>query len=162
MTPEKQKQKLAGQTSIAQKVFQFVPINDEWAPTHIAYALHQATGSRIDPHILKGCLMTMADAGLIRSSVYGTFRRAAVSVPTPIPVIQPQKTEKATPAMTIPANTEKPTTSAIDLLAGIAHKLLDVAHDIETAALAIEEGQAKSDQEAAKFKQLQALLKGMA
>lgn len=162
MTPEKQKQKLSGQSGIAQKAFQFVPIGEDWTPIQIAAALHQATGSRIDAHTLRGCLMTMVDAGLVRATASGTFQRAAVSSPNP--VSQPKKTEKAKPAMTTPvaATAEKPAASAIDLLAGIAQKLRDLAQDIETAALAIEEGQAKTDQEAAKFKQLQALLKGMA
>lgn len=160
MTPEKQKQKLTGQSGIAQKAFQFVPIGEDWTPIQIAAALHQATGSRIDAHTLRGCLMTMVDAGLVRATASGTFQRAAVSSPNP--VNQPKKTEKAKPEMTISAKTEKPAESALDLLAGIARKLRDVANDIETAALAIEEGKAQTDQEAAKFKQLQALLKGMA
>lgn len=160
MTPEKQKQKLSGQSSIAQKAFQYVPIGEDWTPNQIAGALHQATGSRIDVHILRGCLATMVDAGLVRTTAIGTYQRAAVS--TPAPIAQPKKTEKAKPEMTIAAKTEKPAESAIDLLAGIARKLRDVANDIETAALAIEEGKAQTDQEAAKFKQLQALLKGMA
>lgn len=79
MTPDKQKQKLTGQSGIAQKVFQFVPIGEDWTPIQIAAALHQATGSRIDAHTLRGCLMTMVDAGLARVTASGTFQRAAVS-----------------------------------------------------------------------------------
>ena len=33
MTPEKQKQKLSGQSGIAQKAFQFVPIGEDWRPS---------------------------------------------------------------------------------------------------------------------------------
>ena len=62
--------------------------------------------------------------------------------------------------MTTPAPTPTPktNTSAIDLLAGLAKKLRDVATDIETAALAIEEGQTQNAVEAEKLKQLKALL----
>lgn len=46
MTPEKQKQKLAGQTAIAQKVFQAVPIAEAWTVAQISQALHRTTGAR--------------------------------------------------------------------------------------------------------------------
>lgn len=59
--------------------------------------------------------------------------------------------------MTAPA-APKATTSAIDLLAGLAQKLRAVANDIDAAALAIEEGQNQNAVEAEKLKQLKALL----
>ncbi len=157
MTPEKQKQKLVGQTNVAQKIFQFVPVSELWSESQVAQAMTRTTGSRVDPRTFKGCLMTLVDAGLVRATANGTFQRIAVSFAE---VTQPKST-KDIPFMTTAKN-EKTTISAIDLLAGIAQKLRDVAGDIETAALAIEEGHAKSAEEVAKFKQLQALLKGLA
>lgn len=151
MTPEKQRQKLAGQTSIAQKVFQFVPVGEAWTPAQIAQAMHRTTSSRIDPHILKGCLATMADAGLIRSHRNAEFQRIQATDKEP----QPMSTPK-------PPEAKKEPASAIDLLAGIAKSLRNLAGEIETAALAIEEGQAKSAEEVQKLRQLQALLKGLA
>lgn len=151
MTPEKQRQKLAGQTSIAQKVFQFVPVGEAWTPQQIAQALHRTTGSRIDPQILKGCLMTMVDAGLLKHRHNAEFQR----IPATDKELQPMSTPK-------PPEAKKEPASAIDLLAGIAKSLRSIAGEIETAALAIEEGQAKSTEEVQKLRQLQALLKGLA
>lgn len=156
MTPEKQKQKLQGQTSLAQKVFQYVPIAEEWQPSLIGQAMTRGCGSRTDPVTIGGCLRALTDAGLVRATSRGTFQRMPVSQPTP----QPQKQEKEIKPM--PTPTQSAPTSAIDLLASIAQKLREVAGEIDNAALAIEEGQAKNSQEAEKLKQLKALFKELA
>lgn len=159
MTPEKQKQKLAGQTAVAQKIFQFVPVGEEWTAAQVSHALSRTTGSRVDPKVLAGCLLTMADAGLVRATNRGTFQRAAVSQPSTTPAT-PKKEETVTLKTTEPS---KPAaSSALDLLAGIAKKLGDIKQELETAALAIEESAAKNAEDVAKLHQLQALLKGLA
>ena len=156
MTPEKQKQKLSGQTTIAQKIFQYVPVAEEWTPPQIGQAMTRSCGSRTDPATIVACLRALADAGLARATNRGTFQRVPVSALTP----QPQKQEKEIKVMTAPA-APKATTSAIDLLAGLAQKLRAVANDIDAAALAIEEGQAKNSQEAKELAQMKAQLKAL-
>ena len=161
MTPEKQKQKLAGQTSLAQKIFQYVPIHEDWTIAQVAQAMHRAVGARTDPKTLGGCLLTMADAGLVRATNRGTFQRIPVSAPiktAPTPAIkkEPVMTEKTT------KTTASIEVSAIDLLAGITQKLREVTQELEVAALAIEESNAKNAADVAKLHQLQALLKGLA
>lgn len=160
MTPEKQKQKLAGQTNVAQKIFQFVPVAEEWTAAQVSGALHRATGSRVDPKVLTGCLMTMAEAGLVRATNRGLFQRAAVSQPIQSPITE--TTKKAEPMSIKPIEIAKPATaSALDLLAGIAKKLGDIKQELETAALAIEESAARNAEDVAKLQQLQAILKGL-
>ena len=160
MTPEKQKQKLAGQTTVAQKNFQFVPVAEEWTAMQVSQALHRATGSRVDPKVLTGCLMTMAEAGLVRATNRGLFQRAAVSQPIQTPITTATKKAESMTAKTI--EIAKPATaSALDLLAGIAKKLGDIKQELETAALAIEESAAKNAEDVAKLQQLQAILKGL-
>ena len=160
MTPEKQKQKLAGQTNVAQKIFQFVPVAEEWTAAQVSGALHRATGSRVDPKVLTGCLMTMAEAGLVRATNRGLFQRAAVSQPAPTPITPAIKKAEPMTAKTI--EIAKPATaSALDLLAGIAKKLGDIKQELETAALAIEESAARNAEDVAKLQQLQAILKGL-
>ena len=159
MTPEKQKQKLQGHSNIAQKVFQFVPIESAWTESEISSALHRAAGSRVDPHVMRACLTQLGEAGLIRTLANGTYQRYQTST------AQVQTTKKEQPAMSKTSTTTTDTApkaadaSAIDLFAGIAKKLRDVADDIDAAALIIEEGQVQAEQKAAKFRQLQALLK---
>lgn len=158
MTPEKQKQKLAGQTSVAQKIFQFVPAQEEWTALQVGQALNRATGSRVDPKVLAGCLLTMTEAGLVRATNRGTFQRIAVSQPA----ISTAK-EKIDMTAKIEATPAKlAAVSALDLLAGIAKKLGDIKSELEAAALAIEESAAKNAEDVAKLHQLQALLKGLA
>lgn len=156
MTPEKQKQKLSGQTSIAQKVFQFVPIEQPWTAGLIAQNMAGATGSRIDGHILRGCLMTMVDAGLVRLTSSGAFQRTAISRPSAVVQHKPEIATMTAPSAK-PA--DKPT-SAIDLLAGIAKTMRALAGELESAALAIEEGQSKEADELVRLRQLQASIKG--
>lgn len=155
MTPDKQRQKLASQTNIAQKIFTFVPIQEAWSAGQIAQAMGRATGSKVDTKTVGGCLRCLIDAGLVKTPCVAVFQRVPVTAAAQIII----KKEKAT--VTAPTTTSAPA-SAIDLLAGIAKTLRAVASDIETAALAIEEGQAKNAEEVKKLHQLQALLKGLA
>lgn len=155
MTPEKQRQKLAGQSGIAQKVFEAVPIQEAWPPNQIGQAIARVCGSQLDGHTILGCLGRLKDAGLVREVEPQRFRRTAVS---PVSI----KPKEAMPAPQKPAPQPAAPTSAIDLLAGIAKSMRALAGEIETAALAIEEGQAKADEDVQKLRQLQALLKGLA
>lgn len=156
MTPEKQRQKLAGQSSLAKKVYQYVPIQEAWTGSEIAQAMARASGSQVDGRTLLGCLGCLKDSGLVREVGSLRFQRTSVSQPA-IP-----KPKEAMSAPQKPEAKHAAPTSAIDLLAGIAKTLRAVASDIETAALAIEEGQAKNAEEVKKLHQLQALLKGLA
>lgn len=156
MTPEKQRQKLAGQTSLAQKVYQYVPIQEPWTAADIARAMVRASGSQMDGRTLLGCLGCLKDSGLVREVSSSRFQRTAVSQPiTPKP-------KEAMPAPQKPEVKPAAPASAIDLLAGIAKSMRALAGEIETAAIAIEEGQAKAGEEVQKLRQLQALLKGLA
>lgn len=156
MTPEKQRQKLVGQTTYAQKVFQFVPISEAWPVYAIASEMQRVTGSRPDGRTLAGCLLRMADAGLVRASSHDAFQRTPVSMPSLktqelIEMPEPKELRAAPVAV-----------SAIDILGGLASKLRGLAQELETAALLIEEGQAAATADLAKFKQFQALLKDIA
>ena len=161
MTPDKQKQKLAGQTAIAQKVFQSVPITEAWTVAQISQAMHRATGSRLERLTLQGCLRALADSGLIRSTEHGSLhqRVAVSSAPS-----TPPKTKESTvtqPAVTATPQQAAPA-SAIDVLGCLAQKMRALADEVDAAALALEEEQSRTTGEAAKLKQLKALLKEIA
>lgn len=158
MTPDKQKQKLAGQTAIAQKVFQAVPIAEAWTVAQISQALHRTTGARLDRHTLQGCLRALADSDLIRCTEHGSLhQRVAVSAAqsTPPKTKESTVTQPATPQQAAPA-------SAIDVLGSLAQKMRALADEVDAAALALEEEQSRTTGEAAKLKQLKALLKEIA
>lgn len=162
MTPEKQKQKLAGQTAIAQKVFQAVPIAEAWTVAQISQALHRTTGARLDRHTLQGCLRALADSDLIRSTEHGSLhQRVAVSAAQSTPpktkeLIVTQPAKPATPPQ------QAAPASAIDVLGCLAQKMRALADEVDAAALALEEEQSRTTGEAAKLKQLKALLKEIA
>lgn len=157
MTPDKQKQKLAGQTAIAQKVFQAVPIAEAWTVAQISQALHRTTGARLDRHTLQGCLRALADSDLIRSTEHGSLhQRVAVSAAqsTPPKTKELTVTQTAKPAVTQQAAPA----SAIDVLGSLAQKMRALADEVDAAALALEEEQSRTTGETAKLKQLKALL----
>lgn len=161
MTPDKQKQKLAGQTAIAQKVFQAVPITEAWTVAQISTALYRATGARLEKHTLQGCLRALADSDLVRSTEHGMLhQRTPVSAAQATPpkakeLTMTQTSKPATPQQTAPA-------SAIDVLGILSQKMRALADEVDAAALALEEVQSRSTEEAAKLKQLKALLKEIA
>jgi hypothetical protein len=163
MTPRQQKAALDGQSSIARKVFEIVPIQEAWSPHVMISTLHDITRSSIDMHTFKGCLGALREAGLVRETSKGFYQRIAVhekdesmrATPETSPAPAPQK-----PALALPK-------SPIDVLGGIAQRLTivrnslnEIISDIETAALATEETLSEHRESADKLRQLQHILKG--
>ena len=159
MNSTKQQQKLSGQSSIAQKIYQFVPINEAWTAAEIAQSLSRTTSSHVDVRVLMGCLEKLVDVGLIRELSGKRFQRMSISTKEPKQV---SETTNHQPAPQPKAQVPEVPVSAIDMLAGIAQKMRGMASDIENAALYIEESKSKSDEDVQKLRQLQALLKGIA
>ncbi|VVD74752.1 hypothetical protein [Pandoraea commovens] len=167
MTPSRIESKLRGQTAIAQKVFEVVPIQEAWSAVEIASALMRTTRSSLDLHVLQGCLRALRESGLITEAQTGRYRRRAIAKDAVADVANPStkvvviKKESAVP--------EAKPKSPIDLLSSLSARLsalrthVDaetkaIASEIETAALSIEEGIEQTAVEASKFKQLQKLL----
>ncbi|VVD74782.1 hypothetical protein PAQ31011_00809 [Pandoraea aquatica] len=162
MTPSRFESKLRGQSAIAQKVFEAVPIQECWTLGQIGSALIRTTRASIDMRILQGCLAALRDVGLVQEVKTGHYRRVQVKpTATADKTVAIQTKEKV-----VVTNEPK---SPIDLLSAITkrlaalHKHVEaetkaIASEIETAALSIEEGIEKTAGEAAKFKQLQKLL----
>lgn len=156
MTPQKQKEKLSSQTSIAQKVFQFVPIQESWTIGQIAESMYRITRSRVDVNVIKSCLMRMSDAGLLVASAGGVFRVGVKAEVTT--TLSAQKEKK-----TLENKTEhKPTNiSAIELLAGIAKSVRALASEIEAAAIAIDKARSSDQKQFEQLRQLKDILKGL-
>lgn len=155
MTPEKQTLKLGGQSSIAKKVFQFIPIQEAWTHQQIASEMVRVTGAHTDHRILQGCINSLKDSGLVRELQRGRFQRAEVK-----PKEEPPKKEEAVIAKPKTENKPEPN-GTIEILSGIATKLKSLAGELEDAALQIAEDQAGNAESAKKLEQLQALLRGL-
>jgi len=166
ISESRQLQLLAGQSSIARKVFEFVPIQDAWSTHDIHNASVTANATGISSYAVRRALGELKDAGLIREPVGGKFQRDAAT----------QKTKKE-PVMTQVA---KPTVGAIkkpegalDVLAALSGEVVNLSDEfsksmkamaarIEEVALSVAAEQESNAEALGKLKQLQSLLKGMA
>lgn len=188
MTPKHMQLRLQGQTSIAQKIFTFVPVQEAWTPGEIHAQLRKA-GINRDFRVVSGCLQTLQEAGLIKVVDGGTkYQRDPMPelVPLPRPKkpapqrVQPQSIEtqvEETEVKTKNANQQAPAPAAapvsvIDALATYANslraeaaRLNAMADELEVVALQIEE---KHEEQLSQFKaevqklqQLRNLLQGI-
>lgn len=151
MSPEKQQQKLAGHSVIAQKVFHAIPIALQSRPHQIASEMLRMTGSRPDMRTLEGCLGILVDAGLIRRIGTMSYQRVAVSAAQKEKKEAKPMPEKTQPAPALP--------SALDVLGNLSQRLRDLAQELDCAALLIAETQQGDAQLAERYKQVQALLR---
>lgn len=161
LSPTRYEERLRNLTPTARKVFEAVPISEPWSSTYIQSEMSRTGTGPGGAHVLMGCLNSLKQAGLVEEPERGQFIRARVR-PAPVKSDPTPTTESPSmPTPKTPAPQPAVPTSAIDLLAGIAKSMRTLAGDVETAALAIEEGQSKADEDLQKLRQLQALLKGL-
>lgn len=66
MTPSKLNSLLQGQTNLARKVFEVVPIREAWPAIQIRNALKEVERSNADLRVVRGCLATLREIGLVR------------------------------------------------------------------------------------------------
>ncbi|MDW3683930.1 hypothetical protein RA280_19710 [Cupriavidus sp. CV2] len=157
MTPGKAEAKLRGQSAIAKKVFEMVPIQEAWSCNQILAALHRVTRSSMDYQIMQGCLVALKAAGLVREPKGGLFQRAEIKEKAEDKMANVTEAGEAA----VQASGRGAKKSAIEILSGIASHLRMIASDIETAAIVIDEGIAEKDENLGKLKQLQSLLKSL-
>lgn len=141
LSPIKFRTALAGMTSVAQKVYEAVPIQETW-PNSSIHTEMKRRGMSYDYSVLGGCLKTLVQAGLIKESTQG-FTRVAVK----------QETEK------MPKTTSA---SLPDQLGQLASSLRNVADQMDEIALEIEEQLSSNTNAAKKLQALQAALKEVA
>lgn len=169
---------ISGLSGIAKKVFDAVPLGEEWSAGQIGSEVHR-TGTAIDMKTLQGCLGSLVNQKLIKETSPGSFTRRERAV------IQIVKTEpeyftkpKEAPVLTVTAeknNQPKDKAAPIDVIGDIAKNMALVISqvnmaitnlnklkgDIEEAAIIIEEQFAESEKRSEKLKQLQELLKNL-
>jgi len=165
MNAAKQQNMLAGQSSLARKVFQVVPIQERWSAHDIFNSLmvSEATGAQF-PAIRRG-LGELKEAGLIREPVNGHFQRTALTIKSPREQRMPKEIQSA--VLTI----KKADASALDTLAVLSGEVISFAEEvgqrmkklaarIEEVALSVEAERETNADALEKFKLLQSLLKG--
>ena len=73
---------MQGQTGIAKKVYECVPISEPWRSFQVLTALRNMTGSTPDVRIVQGCLRDLVDSGLIRRTGTDHYQRIQVEKKT--------------------------------------------------------------------------------
>ena len=165
MNESRQQQILAGQSSIAQKVFTLVPIQAAWSNHEIHGAAITAKATGASPYAIRRALGELKEAGLIREPVGGKFQRDAA---TPKPIKEQAVTQAAKQTV---VSIKKPE-GALDVLASLSGEVVNLADDfskrmkalasrIEEVALSVEAERETNAAAVGKLKQLQELLKGI-
>ena len=146
------------QTGVTKKVYGAVPINEAWPSKSIVSELTRQ-GQIREFSIIEGCLNTLKEVGLIKEVSPGHFQRVKS---------KPTAEKEAKPMTTKPLNPVAPPTEPMDRLVAIGTKLrglsqmfLELADDIDEAALAFEEKTSGNDEELAKLRQLKNVLKSL-
>jgi hypothetical protein len=152
VTPEKQRQKLAGQSAIAQKIFDCVPIKQGWISHQIAAEVRRLTGTSPEIRTVVGCLNKLVDAGLVRH-LHGEYRREPVGAAAPI-----KKKEQEPMAEKKPTSAAPGSISVLELLGAMSEKLRGFANELDAIAVQIEDEQSVNAKLADRYKQVQALL----
>lgn len=154
------------QTGVAKKVYSAVPINEPWPSKQIVMELTRQ-GQVRDFSIIEGCLNTLKEVGLIKETAPGHFQRVKPK-PTVEKEAEPMTTKPLNPVIPPNSSVKSKPTEPVDRLAAIGNKLrglsitfLELADDIDEAALAFEEKASGNDEELAKLRQLKGLLKSL-
>lgn len=165
MNESRQQQILAGQSSIAQKVFTLVPIQAAWSNHEIHGAAITAKATGASPYAIRRALGELKEAGLIREPLGGKFQRDAA---TQKPIKEQAVTQAAKQAV---VSIKKPE-GALDVLASLSGEVVSLADNfskrmkvlasrIEEVALSVEAERETNAAAVGKLKQLQELLKGI-
>jgi hypothetical protein len=162
-----------GLSAVARKVFDAVPAMESWSKTQIHQELRRLNRT-IEARIVEGCLNSLCESGIVVESPRGSFRRVQViEKPAKVheagPAEQEQDEVMESMATNQIAPSSAPKTDALSKLAKVAEQvsklqaqLKDVASQIETIAIEIDEQVTAKDVEYSKLKQLGNLLKELA
>lgn len=160
----------SGLTSVARKVYDVVPLAEQWTTKQIVMEMNRR-GMSMDTKIIQGCLESLVHSGLVREPARGEFTREAVKALISKPVINKEYPEMAevisnitTTLTKVPAVVEPSPMERIGALAQrvnqISAMLQSLAEDINDAAVEIQAQMESNEKDVKRLKQLQALLKG--
>lgn len=158
-----------GLTSVSRKVFDAVPVETYWSAARIQSELFRC-GSNQTMSVVMGSLKALVDFGLVHEIRKDLFTR----VKAPIPKKRSPASEKLIEFQDSATSQQKEekminkTSNPFDAVREVAIKFLDAAKTINALAIEIdlklsdvEKHMAANDQDTAKLKQLQSLLKSL-
>ena len=166
MNESRQQQMLAGQSSIAQKVFGYVPIQTSWSVPAIHAAAQAAKATGAAAPAIRRALGELKDAGLIREPASGRFQR---DVATP----KLRKDQAVTQVAKQTVVSIKKPEGALDVLAALSGEVVNLSDEfskrmkalagrIEEVALTVEAERESNAKAIVKAKRLQEALREFA
>lgn len=150
-------------TSVARKVLDVTPIAEPWTIGSIINELSRK-GIRLDYDVVQGCLVSLRDDGLVREVEKNIYQRAQ-----PKPLIVKAKPLRAVepPAPEPDPEPPAPTEPLVDIgtlavrMRAQAEVLMAMADELERVGLEFEARVEHANEDGAKLRQLQALLKSI-
>lgn len=166
MNESRQQQMLAGQSSIAQKVFGHVPIQARWSARDIHGAVLAANASGASAYAVRRALGELKDAGLIREPIGGKFQRDVATPKTKKESVMPQAAKQTVVSI-------KKAEGALDVLAALSGEVVSLSDEfskrmkalasrIEEVALSVESERESNAEAITKAKRLQEALREFA
>ena len=163
MNEGRYKSVINGLSSIARKVYESVPVQEEWTAIQVLNDMNRRTGSAsaIDKKALLGCLNTLVKSGVVKElPASGAFKRVQVVEEKSKPNEKPQ--QKKDVPMTEKKSPEKANyLGPLDRIAGLTAKLRSLADEIDDELLNVEKEMNDDAQKYKKLNQLQELLKSI-
>lgn len=167
MTPARYEETERSLNACARKVLDVVPIAEPWAIGSICSELVRI-GKRTDYSVVLGCLGQLTQVGLVREVGKKTYQRVAprpvlrsVSVPAVI-------VEEAVAMPVAPVAPVVESVPVLEKMAKLAQSMRDgarsltaLAESVEDLAVEVDEELKAREQDGAKLRQLQALLRGI-
>lgn len=152
-----------GLNSALKKVFDATPKTTHWLAPAISAEMRRIGSGGADSRMTLGCLNQLLTLGLVDEVEKGSFRQVQVKEKESLPELaQPINKPKEKEIMaTITKPKETATSSPIDRLSKFAVRLRDLANEMEEAAIDLAGQAERNEQETAKMRQLQQLLKSL-
>lgn len=158
----------SGQSSIAKKVYEAVPIVESWNAKKILSELARQ-GITQEPRTLTGCLDTLKRSGLINELMKGEFRREVIKeLSVKVEVAQAKEAVQASKPIVVAASLVEREISPMDILGALAARaahlsgmVSDLSSDISDAAIEIQQRIETIGADTQKLKQLQSILKSI-
>ena len=144
MNNARMRELIANQTGVARKTYIATPIGEKWT-LHQIIAEIGRTGPRVALDLVKGCLQTLCEVGLVREHPPGMFQR--------VPFKAEAVKEKP------PVSTKPATTDPLVKLGDLATTLRGVASELESLALELSERSTVNAGELEKLKAFKELLR---
>lgn len=152
LSASRQRVLLDGQTAMARKVFEVVPIAESYTAQQIHSALVRNTRANVDFRVIEGCLSMLHGAGLVSKSS-NLYQRAPVKSKSDTTMKQTETDEEQD------APTQQ---TAVEILTELAERARKLAADLDAAAALIIEENQNRDANVRKLEQLQSILKSLA